>query len=118
MHLLTLLLSTITLFDLTAASTFHLINKKHTLATGCDLKLTDICGCTKAVAISNWLDCGTLTTEAHRGNVCGGKWAYNSQDPKHTVTFEKPGCKMACDLNSELGEEGKQKGALCDAMNY
>ncbi|KAL8658288.1 MAG: hypothetical protein Q9226_001103 [Calogaya cf. arnoldii] len=121
MHLLTLLCL---LTPLTLAGQFALIEKHHTMSTACDLRLIDVCGCTKSLAVHKIWSCQNLPNVLTRGKICGGKWQLNTQSKNHTVRFEKPGCNEGCNLysmhGSAMDEHGneKRKGARCEGIRY
>ncbi|KAI4097214.1 MAG: hypothetical protein LQ344_000624 [Seirophora lacunosa] len=102
MHYLNLLTAALTLLLASGASAGQFsLHKKNTMwRSGCDLKIDNVCGCSKTLAVHKLRSCDKLPDVWTGGKVCGGKWQLNTKNPLHTVRFEKKGCKAGCNLRS------------------
>ncbi|KAI4245788.1 MAG: hypothetical protein L6R40_002316 [Gallowayella cf. fulva] len=123
MQLLTYVIGALALVSSASAGQFRLNQKTGAFSNGCDLKIDNVCGCSKTLAVNRVWPCDKLPNVWTHGSVCGGKWQLNTKDPRHTVRFEKAGCHEGCNLNSMkgfiAGQVGpKKQGAHCDGHRY
>ncbi|KAL8653548.1 MAG: hypothetical protein Q9210_002030 [Variospora velana] len=124
MHYLTLLTATLALAASGAsANQFSLHEKNTVVRSGCDLKIDNVCGCTKTLAVHKLKSCDKLPDVWTGGKVCGGKWQLNTKNPLHTVRFEKKDCASGCNLGSMKSYDpedpaSKGKGPRCEGQAY
>ncbi|KAI4155640.1 MAG: hypothetical protein L6R39_001207 [Caloplaca ligustica] len=89
MQYLTILTATLALAAGTSAGQFSLHQKNTDTRAGCDLKIENVCGCSKTLSVNDIKTCDKLPNVRIHGDVCGGKFQINARSPQHTVRFEK-----------------------------
>ena len=95
------------------AGSFQIKGKNHWYGQGCDLKIKDVCGCSKTLSINGIHTCESLPDVFTHGNVCGGHWTMDVHHENHAVRFYgKGGCNAGCYLNSRTG------GAKCESRGF